>query len=136
MARLNYVHARYRANVAADLTGVFGDSTTPNLICVDIDGNGELVAADEGSAFGIIDCTEGKKDPTLANFNVAQAGQPYTVMVQAEITDADDLTPGQTLWAAASGDVATSAPATAQVIGKVVAKDNGVTAAYFNVWAV
>lgn len=133
VARLNYVHARTRAVVAADLTGVFGDATTPNLILVDIDASGELVAAAEGAAMGVIDTTEGKRDATSATFNVAPAGKAYTVMAQVEFTDADDLTAGDTLYAAAGGDVATVAPATVQIVGKVVAKENGVVAAYINV---
>ena len=133
MARLNHLHASFRAVVAADLAGVFGDTSSPNLVLVDIDGNGQLVAAGEGSAIGVIDTTEGKKDPTLANYTTALAGRSYTVMVQGEITDADDRTAGETLWAAAAGAVATAAPATVQVVGKVVEKDNGVVSTYFNV---
>lgn len=132
MARLNYSHASFRGVPAANLTGLFGDSTTPNLIFVNIDASGNLIAGSEGDAIGVIDCTEGKKDPSLANYNVAQAGLSYTVFTTAEFTDADDLSAGDELWTAASGDVAVAAPTTAQKVGAVVLKENSVVSVWIN----
>ncbi len=133
MARLNYAHASFRAVVASDLTGLWGDTTTPEFIFVNIDGNGQLIASPIGDAIGFIDCTEGKKDPTVANFNVATAGSVRTVLVQAELTDANDRTAGQELWVDAAGDIATTAPATVQKVGVVVEKENGVVSTWLNV---
>ena len=128
MARLNYSHASFRGVPAANLTGLFGDATTPNLIFVKSDASGNLIAGAQGDALGVIDCTEGKKDPSLANYNVAQAGMSYTVFTSAEFTEADDLSAGDEIWTQTAGDVAVAAPATAQKVGAVLVKENGVEA--------
>lgn len=129
MARPDKVYVRFRGVVAANLTGVWGD-TVPDLICVDLDGSGLLVAAGAGLAKGVIMTTEGKASPDVANYNVALAGQPYTVFVSAEfVSDAwasPTLTAGESIWSGAAGDVVDSVPANpAQKIAWMAASDEG-----------
>lgn len=125
MARPDKVYTRFRGVVAADLTGVFGD-TVPDLICVDIDGNGQLVAAALDSVKGIIWTPEGKASPDVADFNVAKAGSVMTVFVAAEfVSDAwasPALAAGDEVFSAAAGDVATTGT---QLVGFMVDSDEG-----------
>lgn len=74
--------------------------------------------------------TEGKASPDVANYNVALAGQPYTVFVSAEfVSDAwasPTLTAGESIWSGAAGDVVDSVPANpAQKIAWMAASDEG-----------
>jgi hypothetical protein len=130
MARFDKIgQGRFRGVVAANLTGVWG-SAALELICVEIDASGNLVAAGAGAAKGIIDCTEGKSDSSVANFNVALAGDVYTVLVEGEITGPLDGTPalvaGDEVWSAAAGDVVDVAPGVGQqLLGFVVAGSDG-----------
>lgn len=125
MARPDKVYVRFRGVVAANLTGVFG-STVPDLICVDIDANGQLVAAAAGAAKGIIWTPEGKASPDVANFNVALAGSVMTVFTRAEFVSdvwaSPALDDGDDVFSAASGDVATTGT---QQIGFMVDSDEG-----------
>lgn len=129
MARPDKVYTRFRGVVAADLTGVWGDTTTPDLICVDIDANGQLVAAGAGAAKGVIWTPEGKSDDSVADFNVALAGSVMTVFTSAEIVgtlDATPLTAGDEVWSAAAGDVTETDPGVGgQMIGFMADSDEG-----------
>lgn len=133
MARIDKSLVSFRGIVTANLTGVWGDSTTPNLINVAKDSNGKLVAAGESTAEGVIDTTEGKASSDVANYNVALAGDVYTVHVIAQIVECNDLAAGETIWSVASGDIATAAATTEQIIGNVYAGDNGVDRVFLNV---
>jgi hypothetical protein len=124
MARLDKTFVEVRATVKSDtaIAGVFGDDTNPNLACVALDANGELVLAGEGAALGVIDTTEGKADSSVPGFLSAAAGSVVTVFKVAqfvEVTDAG-LTAGDPIYSAAAGDVATSPPASVQKIGDVM----------------
>lgn len=125
MARPDKVYVRFRGVVAANLTGVFGD-TTPDLIAVDLDASGQLVAAAAGEAKGIIWTPEGKASTDVANFNVALAGSVMTVFVAAEfVSDAwasPVLAAGDDVFSAAAGDVATTGT---QLVGFMVDSDEG-----------
>lgn len=124
MARPDKVYARFRGVVAANLTGVWGDATTPDLICVDVDASGQLVAAGAGAAKGVIWTPEGKSDSSVANFNVALAGSVMTVFVAAEFTgDLDALVAGDEVFTAAAGDVTETGPG--QMIGFIADSDEG-----------
>jgi len=107
MARPDKVIATFRGVTAAALTGQFGVTATPDLICVKMDGNGKLVAATAGDAVGVVWTPEGKADPTVSNFNVMPISTKCTVFVIAEFTDdLGTLAAGDTLYSDASGDVA------------------------------
>lgn len=125
MARPDKVYVRFRGVVAANLTGVFG-STVPDLICVDVDGNGQLVAAGAAAAKGVIWTPEGKSDPSVANYNVALAGSVMTVFQRAEFVSdvwaSPTLDDGDDVFSAAAGDVATTGT---QQIGIMVDSDEG-----------
>lgn len=134
MARVDKVYTRFRGVVASALTGQFGSDAAPELICVNIDGNGQLVAAAQGLAVGVIDCTEGKQDPSVANYNVAAAGSVVTVYVDAEFVGAFDenvtsgsFQAGERIWTIASGQTDDAAPGAGlvQQIGFVVDSDQG-----------
>jgi hypothetical protein len=122
MARPDKVTARFRGVVAANLTGVFGDATTPDLICVDIDASGQLVAAGAAAVKGVIWTPEGKASTDVANYNVALAGSVMTVFQIAEIVDTE-FSAGDEVFSAAAGDVTTTGPG--QMVGFVVDSDEG-----------
>ncbi len=122
MARPDKVYTRFRGVVAADLTGVFGDATTPDLIAVDIDGSGQLIAAGAGEAKGVIWTPEGKANTDVANYNVALAGSVMTVFVAAEIVETE-FSAGDEVFSAAAGDSTTTGPG--QMLGFVVDSDEG-----------
>jgi hypothetical protein len=129
MARPDKVYASWRGVVAgSNLTGVWGDATAPDLICVDIDASGLLIASGADAAKGVIWTPEGKSESGVANFNVALAGSVMTVFTQAQFTGTFDGTPaltaGDEVWAAAAGDVVDSAPGVGgQLIGFMAASD-------------
>lgn len=123
MSRPDKVYVRFRGHVKSDtaITGLFG--TGSDLVCVTVDGSGDLVLAGSGLAEGVIWTPEGKADTGVANYNVAAAGAMMTVYVIAEFVGTG-LTVGNKIWSKAVGDVqttATSAPI--QQIGMVVNND-------------
>lgn len=122
MSRPDKVTARFRGVMAADLTGTFGDATTPDLVAVDIDASGQLVAAGAGAAKGVIWTPEGKANPDVANFNVAVAGSVMTVYQIAEIVETN-LSAGDEVFSAAAGDITTTGPG--QMLGFVVDSSEG-----------
>lgn len=127
MARPDKVYVRFRGVVASNLTGVWGDATTPDLVCVDIDASGQLVAAGAGAAKGVIWTPEGKSDSGVANFNVALAGSVMTVFVNAEfVGDLNALVAGDEVWSAAAGDVTEVDPGVGgQLIGFIADSSEG-----------
>lgn len=134
MARPDKVYARFRGVVAANLTGIWGDDAAPDLICVDINGSGQLVAAAQGLAKGVIWTPEGKASPEVANYNVALAGSVMTVFTMAELvgsftenTSGAALTAGESVWSIAAGSVDDAAPGAGvvQKIGFMVDSDVG-----------
>ena len=142
MARPDKVYVRFRGTPAANLTGVWGDDTAPDLINVKLDGSGLLVAADQGEAIGVVWTPEGKASFDVANANVALAGAPVTVFVAAEFvgtfdeaSTAEALTAGEGVWSADSGTISDSAPGSGvvQQIGFMVASDEGDTRLVLNV---
>ena len=140
MARPDKVYARWRGVVASNLTGIWGDDTNHDLICVDIDASGNLVAAGANAAKGVIWTPEGKAEPGVANYNVALAGSVMTVFTQAEFTGTFDETPlavGDEVWADAAGDVTNVDPgAGGQLIGFMAASDENDVRLILNVSAI
>lgn len=121
---------KFRATAAASLDtdpGVWGDA---DLLCVTVDGNGELVASAADDCDGVILTTEGKNDPDHASYNLVSGGRVYTVFRRCEIVDIEDgaspaLAAGDLVWAAAAGDVDTTGAAGATFVGYVVADARG-----------
>jgi hypothetical protein len=139
MARPDKVIASFRGVVGSvALTGQFGREAAgdKDLIFVKADTDGTLIVAGEGEAEGVVWTPEGKADPTVANFNVAAIGTKVTVFTIAAFTDwveDTDLAVGDTLYAAASGDMATVAPTTIQLVGQIYANDQGDDVMWFNI---
>ena len=128
MARPDKVYVRFRGVVLADLLGLWG-SAVPDLLCVDVDAAGLLVASAADVAKGVIWTPEGKSDSGVANFNTALAGSTMTVYVNAEFTGdfaSPTLTAGEEVWSAAAGDVVDSDPGIGgQLIGFMAASAEG-----------
>lgn len=128
MARFDKIDVRFRGVVSVNITGTFGD-TVPDLVCVDLDGSGELVVSAAGVAKGIIWTPEGKSDTGVANYNVALAGSVMTVLVYGEIVGSiasPALVAGETIWSAAAGDVVDAVPVNpAQKVGFMLASSEG-----------
>lgn len=137
MSRPDKVTARFRGRVAAAtaIAGVFGPTGDEDLALVKMDGNGELVLADQGEALGLIVTTEGKSDSGVANFLTAAAGSIVTVYTACEIVG-DGATVGDEYWSTAAGDVVVAAPTTPiQKVGFVLNSDpiKGGTRTVFNI---
>lgn len=104
---------KFRARAAAALDGedaVWGGAVgSLSLLCVTVDGNGELILSTPTNCDGVIDVTEGKsaKAADLATFRQAIGGKRYTVLRQAQIQEMADgtLAAGDRLYADDAGNV-------------------------------
>lgn len=120
---------KFRAKASTALGGTAGAWGDGDLLCVDIDGNGELIVnAAVGTAKGVIYTPEGRRDPTVANFKDVIAGKVYTVLTFGEIQEmANAASPafsaGDPVYAAASGDVTAASATGAVYIGHIVPDD-------------
>lgn len=102
---------KFRARAAASIDaqdGLWGGAAGfENLLCVEVDANGELVLATGPDCDGVIDLTEGRtgKAENLANFRQVIGGKRYTVLQRAHIQEMADgvLAAGDRLYAD-SGD--------------------------------
>lgn len=107
---------RFRCRAAASLDtdpGVWGDG---DLLCVQVNGDGELEAASADNCDGVIWAPEGR----ISSHRVAEAdlkkfvgGRVYTVFERAELAEMEvgtspTLAAGDRVYAAASGDVSTT----------------------------
>ena len=121
---------RFRARAAASLdgdAGVWGDG---DLMCVQVNGDGELEAADADNCDGVIWAPEGR----ISTFRVAEAdlkkfvgGRVYTVFERAEIAEMEvgtspALSAGDRVYSVAAGDVSTTNQA-GVYLGVVVPND-------------
>lgn len=94
------------------------------MLCVAIDGNGELALSAAGTGDGVIWTKEGRKALADGTENEVIGGKKYTVFtfaefVEAEIGASPALSAGDRLYATASGDV-TLTPAAGDIyIGHV-----------------
>lgn len=112
---------KFRAVAAASIdgeAGVFGDG---DLLCVALDGSGELVLSDGTDVAGVIWTREGKRKPDATNYKQVIGGKTYTVFHTAEIvemqTGASTPSAGDALYGAAAGDVTTTPGAGAIFLG-------------------
>lgn len=107
---------KFRARAAAALDGVAalwgGPAGSETLLCVEVDGNGELILATPTNCDGVIDVTEGKTDRALRNlgdtdFRSAVGGKRYTVIHNGDIQEMADgtLAAGDRIYADAAGDI-------------------------------
>ena len=102
---------KFRATAAASIdatAALFGGAAGfENLLCVEVDANGELVLATGPDCDGVIDVTEGRRNAAtdLANFRQVIGGKRYTVLQRAHIQEMADavLAAGDRLYAD-SGD--------------------------------
>lgn len=141
MARPDKVMGRFRGVVDTDLTGLFGTGDgagLEDLILVKSDSSGLLIVATQGTAEGVIWTPEGKADPTVTDFFVAQAGSVMTVFTLAEFSDTEGDTTnfavGVELWSTAAGDVVTSVTATpSQKVARTYANEKGGVRTVFSI---
>lgn len=121
MARFDKVPegGKFRAEAASGLDGTAGAWGDGDLLCVDLDSSGQLVAGTSTGVFGVISTSEGRRDNhyvAAADQKKVVGGYRYTVMRIGEILDAATFSTqayaaGDNLYAAASGGVATDGPA-------------------------
>lgn len=123
---------RFRAPAAAALNGTAGVWGDTDLLCVQVDTNGELVVGDATHCDGIIWTQEGRtldvRYNTAALIKNIIGGKMYTVFQNVEIAEAElaaspALTIGDRVFAAAAGDVAVAAVG-AIYIGVVLTNEN------------
>lgn len=120
---------KFRARAATALDGTAGAWGDGDLLCVDFDGNGELIVnAGVGDAKGVIYTPEGRRDSSVANFKEVQGGKVYTVLTFGEIQEmASAASPafsaGDKVYAAASGDVTAASATGAIYLGEIVVDD-------------
>lgn len=99
MARVSEaaVGGKVRGRASASIDGEDalwgGPAGFENLLCVEFDGDGELVLA-TGPCDGVIDVTEGRgpQAVNLANFRQVEGGKVYTVLKRAAIQEIGDGT--------------------------------------------
>jgi hypothetical protein len=121
MSRLDHVvdEGRFRAVAAASLdgtTGTWGTTDTGgvgDLLCVQVDANGELIAAAADACDGVIWIPEGRRESFRVSDveqNTIVGGKTYTVFERAIIAEMETgeapLAAGDRLFAAAAGAVA------------------------------
>lgn len=89
---------KFRAPAAASIDATDAQWGAPagfeNLLCVEVDGSGELVLATGPDCDGVIDVTEGRRETatSLANFRQVKGGRVYTVLKRAQIQEIGDGT--------------------------------------------
>lgn len=110
---------KFRATAAAALDGTAGAWGDADMLCVQFDASGELVASAAGdNCDGVIWTKEGRKPLSDGSENEVIGGKKYTVFtfaefVEAEIGSSPALSAGDALYATASGDVKASGTAAA-----------------------
>ena len=114
---------KFRAVAATALGGTSGAWGNADMLCVTLDGSGELIVSSAGDCDGVLWTSEGRKAGSIPADVIA--GKKYTVFTQAEFVEADlaaspALSAGDRLYATALGDV-TASPATLDIfVGFVV----------------
>lgn len=104
---------KFRASAAAaiDATAAIwgGAAGSLSLLCVSINGSGEIILSTAVLCDGVIDVTEGRGETAtgLANFRQVIGGKRYTVIKRGQIQEIADgtLAAGDRLYAVAAGDV-------------------------------
>ena len=115
---------KFRATAAAALDGQVGTWGDADMLCVDLDSSGKIIASELGTGMGVIWTKEGRKPLSDGSENEVMGGRKYTVFKFAELVEAEGSTPtlsaGDNLYAGASGIVDTT-PAVGDVyVGTVL----------------
>ena len=100
---------KFRATAATALDGQVGTWGDADMLCVDLNGSGEIIASELGTGMGVIYTKEGRKPLSDGTENKVIGGKKYTVLTFAELVEAEGSTPtlsaGDNLYAGASGIV-------------------------------
>ena len=118
---------KFRAYAAAALDGTAGAWGDADMLCVVLDGSGDLIVSSAGSGMGVIWTKEGRKSGTVTNpDNEVIGGRKYTVFtnvlaVEAEVGSSPALSEGDDVYATNGGDVTTSGATGDIYIGSVLA---------------
>jgi len=104
---------KFRATAAAALDGTAGAWGDADMLCVNFDANGDLIASAATTGVGVIWTKEGRKPLSDGTENQVIGGRKYTVFTFAEFVEAETaaspaLSAGDALYATASGDVTTT----------------------------
>lgn len=113
---------KFRARAAAALDGQAGVWGNADLLCVTFDAAGDLIIGGLATTRGVIWVPEGRKDTSVASYDNVVGGRMYTVFTWAviqemEIGTSPTMDEGDSVWAAASGDVLNVAAGTATGAG-------------------
>ncbi len=99
---------KFRATAASALDGQVGTWGNADMLCVNFNSAGELIASEVSTGIGVIWTLEGRKAGVTDN-NKVIGGRKYTVLTYAELVEAETSTPalaaGDHLYAGASGIV-------------------------------
>lgn len=100
---------KFRATAASALDGEVGTWGDADMLCVDLDGDGKIIASELGTGVGVIWTKEGRIPLSDSSENEVIGGKKYTVFTFAELVEAEGGTPslsaGDNLYAGASGIV-------------------------------
>jgi len=100
---------KFRATAAAALDGQVGTWGDADMLCVDLDGDGKIIASELGTGVGVIWTKEGRKALSDGSENEVIGGKKYTVITFGELVEAEGSTPslsaGDNLYASANGIV-------------------------------
>ena len=119
---------KFRATAATALDGQAGTWGDLDMLCVNFNTAGELIASEVSTGMGVIWTKEGRKPLSDGSENEVIGGRKYTVFTYAELVEAEvgttpALSAGDNLYASATGIVDIT-PAVGDVyIGTVL--DNG-----------
>lgn len=138
MARFDKIPpgSRFRAEASDALGGTAGVFGNDDLICVTLDGNGQLIVATATDIRGIILTSEGRRDThreTAAEQRTVVAGYRYTVMRDGEILDAalfdTPFAAGDRVYATAGGNLNNGAGAIAGdlFVGDIIPREEDST---------
>ena len=100
---------KFRAVAATALDGQVGTWGEADMLCVDFNTSGEIIASEVSTGIGVIWTKEGRKPLSDGSENEVIGGKKYTVFTFAELVEAETSTPslseGDNLYASATGIV-------------------------------
>lgn len=103
---------KFRAKAATALDGQVGTWGDADMLCVNFNSSGEIIASEVSTGIGVIWTKEGRKPLSDGSENEVIGGKKYTVLTFAELVEAETSTPalaaGDHLYASATGIVDTT----------------------------